>query len=112
VLVILSHASQFESVVGNVAEYQHSRLNQDVMVLDFTHEQLKDVNQLNQLLENLRAAKRHGQVIIVNRSLLDRFQLALQEVCNSRSHKKLLEPPAKKEELKAENSKKGSDQHL
>jgi hypothetical protein len=61
---IFCHPSQFESVVGNVGEYQRSRFNQDVMVLDFTREQLKDVNQLNQLLENLRAAKRDKQVII------------------------------------------------
>jgi hypothetical protein len=31
------------------------------MVLDFTREQLKDVNELRQLLENVRAAQKIGR---------------------------------------------------
>jgi hypothetical protein len=33
-----SHKSQFESAVDNVGEYQRSRYNQDIMVLDVSRE--------------------------------------------------------------------------
>jgi hypothetical protein len=58
VLVILSPSYQFESVVGNVGENQRSWFNQDVMVLDVTRKQLKDVNQLEQLPEDLRLPRK------------------------------------------------------
>ncbi|MDR1890840.1 MAG: hypothetical protein LBQ23_01475, partial [Puniceicoccales bacterium] len=80
--VILSHASQFESVVGNVGEYQRSRFNQDIMLLDVSREQLKDVDQLKKILENLQTAKAKHQVIVAKTSLLNVLQLTFQELCN------------------------------
>jgi hypothetical protein len=79
--VILSHASQFQSVVGNVEEYQRSRFNHDTMILDVSHEQLKDVDQLKQMLENLQTAKAKHQIIVARTSLLNVLQLTLQELC-------------------------------
>ncbi|MDE6432500.1 MAG: DUF3638 domain-containing protein, partial [Opitutales bacterium] len=79
--VILSHPSQFESITGNVAEYQRSRFNQGCVILDVNREQLKDVEQLKQILRTLREAKENRQVIIAKTSLLNMLQLTFQETC-------------------------------
>jgi hypothetical protein len=100
--VIFSHQSQFESVVGNVGEYQRSRFNQDIMVLDVTREQLKNQEHLQQVLNNLRAAKEKHQVIIARTSLLNVLQLTFQEVCNHSERKKMLEAQLEETKRKKE----------
>ncbi|MDR0742296.1 MAG: hypothetical protein LBE98_02425 [Puniceicoccales bacterium] len=79
--VILAHLSQLALIVGNVREYQRSRFGQDAAVLDVTHGQLKDVEQLKQILENPKATKENHQGIIARTSLLNVFQLTFQETC-------------------------------
>jgi hypothetical protein len=80
--LILSHASQFESIVSSMKEFQSSRFGQDIVVLDVSRKQLRDSAQLRQILENLREAKKNRRVIIAKTSLLNVLQLTFQESCD------------------------------
>jgi hypothetical protein len=71
--VILSQPSQFESVVDNVG---------DTGVLDVSRNQLKDIAQLQQILENLRNTKKDHSVIVAKTSLLNVLQRMFQESCD------------------------------
>lgn len=87
--LFLCHHSQYASILGNLKQFQRSRFGQDVVSLDFTRNDLKDVKTLQFIQKKVMGAKKLRQVIVMKTPFLQSLALELKSLIDElRAEKK------------------------
>jgi len=77
---LILHPTQFDGVLGNLRAYQRERFGQEIITVDYTREDLDNIETLQKIKDNLNNALEQGHGIAMKSTMPRTFLLELREI--------------------------------